>query len=130
MKTASCCCGQLSVISDGAPVRLSMCHCLDCQRRTGSVFGVQARYPTERVTITGEASVFERKGDSGGVIRFSFCPRCGSTVHWTIDTQPELVAVAVGAFADPGFGAPTYSVYEDRKHGWVDLTAMEIEHYD
>ncbi|MEQ9496297.1 MAG: GFA family protein [Deltaproteobacteria bacterium] len=129
-KTAACACGQLTVTVEGEPVRLSMCHCFECQRRTGSVFGVQARYPVERVKASGEASVYERPGDTGNVIRFSFCPTCATTLHWTIDAQPELVAVAVGAFADPSFGAPTVSVYEDRRHGWVDLSAMAIEHLD
>ena len=35
---AECSCGQLQVDADGDPVRISMCHCLACQRRTGSAF--------------------------------------------------------------------------------------------
>lgn len=130
MKTAKCACGQLSATVEGEPVRLSMCHCLDCQRRTGSVFGVQARYPREDVTISGASSEYARVADSGNTIRFAFCPECGSTVHWAIDEDPSLIAVAVGAFADPGFGAPKFSVYEERMHAWVNLTEMEIDHMD
>lgn len=44
-RTASCSCGQLQIEVQGEPVRVSVCHCLACQRRTGSLFGEQARFP-------------------------------------------------------------------------------------
>lgn len=116
---ASCACGQLRVACAGEPVRISMCHCLECQRRTGSVFGVQARYPADRVTIEGRATEFTRPGDSGGTVTFRFCPACGSTVCWTLSDVPDVVAVAVGAFADPAFPPPKVSVYESRRHVWT-----------
>lgn len=106
-----------------------MCHCLECQKRTGSIFGVQARWRAEAVRVEGRASQFVRTGDSGGVITTNFCPTCGSTVHWSIDSQPDLVAVAVGAFADPSFPSPTVSVYEERKHPWA-ATPAGIEHLE
>jgi hypothetical protein len=55
---------------------------------------------------------------------------CGSTLYWTIDTMPDVVAVAVGAFADPTFPAPRVSVYEARRHPWVDVATLDAEHYD
>jgi len=107
-----------------------MCHCLECQRRTGSVFGVQARFPRERVTVGGRWSEFVRVGDSGGRIALRFCPSCGSTVFWEPDGLPGFLVVAVGAFADPGFPPPTVSVYEARRHGWIDMPALAVEHLE
>jgi len=104
-----------------------MCHCLECQRRTGSIFGVQARYPRENVQVIGPSTKYARAGDSGGVATFHFCPTCGSTVFWELDGLPGFVAVAVGGFAEPSFPAPVISVYEDRMHGWLELPAG-IEH--
>jgi len=118
---ATCHCGQLRVHADGEPVRVSVCHCLACQRRTGSAFGVQARYAAERVRVEGRASEHVRISDEGEERIFSFCPRCGSTVTWRTADAPELVAIAVGAFADPGFTAPSRSIYEARRHPWVGL---------
>jgi hypothetical protein len=118
-RRATCSCGQLAVTTEGEPVRLSMCHCLECQRRTGSVFGVQARFETDKVRIEGESTAYTRTGDAGGRVTTCFCPRCGSTVHWTIDSMPGVIAVAVGAFADPAFASPVISIYGTRKHGWV-----------
>ncbi|MGH6926637.1 MAG: GFA family protein [Propylenella sp.] len=126
---AACSCGQLRVRCEGDPVRISMCHCLACQRRTGSIFGVQARFPRENVASEGRSSTFLRKADSGNTITFHFCPDCGATVFWTIDAQPDLTAVAVGAFADPSFPAPRFSVFESKRHSWaMRAEDLELEH--
>jgi hypothetical protein len=50
-RTASCRCGQLTATTTGDPVRVSVCHCVDCQKRSGSAFAVQARWPAEQVRI-------------------------------------------------------------------------------
>ena len=126
-RTASCSCGQLVLTTTEDPVRVSVCHCLACQRRTGSVFGAQARFRREAVRIAGDSRAYVRVGDEGSKITFNFCPLCGSIVHYQIEGREDSVAVPVGAFADPGFPAPTYSVYEDRMHPWVHMPA-HIEH--
>jgi hypothetical protein len=118
---AACSCGQLTASAEGEPVRISMCHCLACQRRTGSVFGAQARWPRARVTLKGQSTEFVRTGDEGGKARFNFCPVCGATVWYTIDAMPDMIAIPIGAFADPKFPAPTFSVYEVRRHAWVSV---------
>ncbi len=126
-RIASCSCGQLTATTTGDPVRVSVCHCLACQRRTGSAFAVQARFNRERVEISGQSKQFVRVGDGGGKATFSFCPSCGATVHYQVEGHEETIAIPVGAFAEPGFPAPTYSVYEDRQHAWVSLREG-IEH--
>ena len=108
-------------------MRVSICHCLACQQRTGSAFGVQARFARAQVTFFGAATEFVRTGDSGGRATFHFCPTCGSTVFWEFDGAPDVVAVAVGAFADPGFTAPKLSIYEERRHAWALALDLDIE---
>ena len=109
-----------------------MCHCLACQRRTGSIFGVQARFPRKQVTaIEGRSTRFSRSADSGNSVTFHFCPDCGSTVYWEFSGMPGVIAVAVGAFADPGFPEPRHSVYEARRHLWSMTPAnLVMEHLD
>jgi len=126
-RVASCSCGQLTAIVNGDPVRVSVCHCLACQRRTGSVFGAQARFLREHVEVKGKSTTYVRVGDSGGSCIFHFCPDCGATVHYAIQGREEHIAIPIGAFADPGFPAPVFSVYEDRKHAWVSLPE-DMEH--
>src|SRR5437867_3678104 len=118
---AACSCEQLRLVVKGDPVRISVCHCLACQRRTGSAFGVQARFPAERVAIEGTHREYVRISDEGESRTYSFCPECGGTVFYKLESAPELVAVPVGAFADPAFPPPTVFVWETRRHPWVEL---------
>lgn len=91
------------------------------------MFGAQARFRRDAVQITGASIAYVRIGDEGGRATFHFCPQCGATVHYALEDNPEHVAVPVGAFAEPGFPAPSFSVYEERMHAWVGLPA-DIEH--
>lgn len=118
---ASCSCGQLRLVADGDPVRVSICNCLACQRRTGSVFGVQARYDAERVRMEGRFTEYLRVSDDGDERLFRFCPECGSTVFYTYPGADDVIAVPVGAFADPSFPPPVRSIYDNRRHPWVRL---------
>jgi hypothetical protein len=118
-REAACSCGQLRLVAEGEPLRISICHCLACQRRTGSAFGFQARFPRDRVDIAGESREYVRTSDQGEPRAYSFCPECGSTVYYLLESAPDVIAVPVGAFADPGFPEPGVSVWERRKHGWV-----------
>lgn len=125
MRTASCSCGQLTVRCDGEPVRVSMCHCLACKRRSGSAFSMTARWPAERVTIEGDAREYRLVGDEGGTATFRFCATCGATVYFDADRIPRMISVPVGAFADPTFPAPTVSVYGNRRHAWLPAVTPE-----
>ena len=111
-RQAACHCGQLRVTVEGDPIRVSACHCLACQQRTGSAFGVQGRFRPEQVTVEGRHGEFARESDEDDRMLhiFHFCPDCGSTVFWSSPSEPDSVAVAVGAFADPSFPPPVRSI--------------------
>lgn len=121
-RVASCNCGQLRVTCEGEPGRISICHCLECQKRTGSVFATQARFTSDAVIIEGDATRWTR-----GAATFGFCTTCGSTVYWEF---PGFIYVAVGAFADQTFPPPTVSVYEERRHPWALAAGqLTLEHH-
>ena len=128
-RAAACSCGQLQLTAEGDPIRISMCHCLACQRRTGSAFGIQARFMSTEVHVAGRHRDYVRISDEGEGRTFHFCPDCGATVFYTLSTAPEVIAVPIGAFAEPAFPPPTVSVYESRRHPWLAVTAA-MEHHD
>ena len=130
VRIATCRCGQYRATCTGEPVRVSVCHCLDCKKRSGSAFAAQARWPDEQVTQEGDFREWSAAGDSGKIATFRFCPTCGSTVTYAHEDMPGLTAVAIGAFGEPGFPPPIYSVYEERMHSWVAIVGDGIEHFD
>ena len=122
-RTAACHCGQLRLDVEGDPFAVSICHCLACQRRTGSAFGMQAGFKADHVQVVGRFSDFARISDEADRKEhvFHFCPECGSQVFYTEPSEPDLVVVSVGSFADPSFPPPTESGYDSRRHPWVGL---------
>ena len=125
---ASCSCGQLRARAEGDPIRVSVCHCLACQRRTGSAFGVQARFAPDQVTVSGASRLWERTADDDGELRrYWFCPECGSTVVYDFGAGCGMLVIPVGAFADPEFPAPSRFIYGERRHAWVTVSGEDPE---
>jgi hypothetical protein len=122
-REAACHCGQLRLEVEGDPFVVSICHCLACQRRTGSAFGMQAAFRPDQVEIVGRFSDYSRISDEADRKEhvFHFCPDCGSQVFYTEPDEPDLVVVSVGSFADPSFPPPTESGYDSRRHSWIAL---------
>jgi hypothetical protein len=126
---ASCRCGQLKATVTGEPIRMSVCHCLNCQKRSGSAFAAQARFMADQVAIEGRTNSFELVGDSGGKATFHFCPECGSDVYYDNNDRADgQIAIPLGAFDDPYFLTPAFSIYENRKHGWVEIAGDGVVH--
>ena len=122
-REAACHCGQLRLEVSGDPFAVSICNCFACQRRTGSAFGMQAGFKADQVQVTGRFNDYSRISDEADRKEhvFHFCPDCGSQVFNTEPTEPDLVVVSVGSFADPAFPPPTESGYDSRRHHWVTV---------
>lgn len=130
LRTASCACGDLKISASGDPERISSCSCIDCQRRTGSVFGVTAFFQEDQINLmSGDPKTFTRTADSGNVLDMNFCPTCGTTLFWTLAEHPGRVVIAVGCFADPRFPAPERHVWAKHKHYWMEFPA-QVNLYD
>lgn len=121
-RTASCHCGQFVVVTTGDPLWVTICHCSDCQRRTGSAFNLGAVFEPTDVRLEGEFGTFSRKGELGLDVEFHFCPGCGSNVHWLYDGRD---VVAVGCFEDPDFPEPTVSLYGRNRFHWMPETLVK-----
>src|SRR5262245_57325700 len=130
-RIAACHCGQLRLEVEGDPFVVSICHCLACQRRTGSAFGLQAAFRPYQVQVGGRFDDYTRISDEADrkAHVFHFCPDCGSQVFYTEPDEPDLIVVSVGSFADPSFPPPTESGYDTRRHSWLDLPDS-IARYD
>ena len=125
---AQCQCSQLSIELPSSSPAVVACHCIACQRRSGSPFGVLAYYSADELTIPGAAKRFERSTDEGNRFESYFCPECGSTVYVRSSKHPSMIGVAVGTIADPDFPAPVRSVWEQSMHHWMTMPG-EMHHF-
>ena len=120
-RLATCNCGQLGAACRGEPVRISICHCLNCKRRTGSAIAWNASFPTHAVATVGEHHTYARPTESGRTNIYHFCPRCGSTVFYHVEMRPGTISIPAGAFADAAFSGPVVELYEERRVAWCSL---------
>jgi hypothetical protein len=119
---ASCQCGRLTAaIDESAEAMTVACHCIDCQKRSGSPFGMMAYFADEAVRVAGEAREYARPTDSGNTYITGFCPHCGSTLYGKASRFPGITGVTVGTIGDPEFPAPLRSVYEQSRHPWLAM---------
>lgn len=128
IRMADCSCGQVNLVCRGEPLRTSVCHCFECQKRTGSVFGVQARYLKQQISFSGDVVEYTRLNESGNEVTYSFCPRCSTTMMLHLSAAPEYTVIPIGVFQEQDLPTPSFSVYEERKHGWVKFDC-QMEHY-
>jgi hypothetical protein len=114
--TGSCLCGDVRIAASGEPLRVGLCHCLDCRKHGGSLFAVFAIFPAEAVTVEGETNSYAGR---------HFCPRCGSSVFGRTDDEVEIGLGALDAIDQL---MPTYELWTIRREHW--LPPFPLEHYE
>jgi hypothetical protein len=102
-----CLCGELRYTAFGDPMRVTVCHCTWCQRRTGSAFAVEALFDQAQVRITGVTSRFRSVSDeSGRWLELDFCPKCGASIGFTFERLQGHRMIDCGTFDDPSWISP------------------------
>lgn len=127
--TGGCRCKAITITVYAKPKMMVQCHCLDCQKLSGTGHTSNAYFATEDVKIEGEPSEFTVIADSGARMTRSFCPTCGSRLFGRNSERPDLVAISVGCLDDHSWYSPQIVLYASRKHDW-DITADHLPRYD
>lgn len=119
-RRATCCCGKVRITVAGDPKVNVVCHCNNCQRRTGSAFGHSAYFDNEQIVAkTGDTSVYHVEGET--VQNRHFCPSCGTTLYWSNSYFDTMTGIAGGCFSDDPLPEPAYTVNNDTRCAWVGL---------
>jgi hypothetical protein len=124
-REAKCCCGACAIQVQGEPTINGLCHCRDCQRRTGSAFGWSAYFPNHAVTATiGAFRTYSPPGKAPGSGETwqerIFCGKCGTTLSWRSSDFEGLTGIAGGCFTTP-LPEPTITVGNETRCAWVTL---------
>lgn len=121
IREGGCLCGALRYCVRAEPARASVCHCRNCQRRTGSAFGIGAYFREADVELRGARKTYEYRSDeTGRWLRMEFCPSCGNTVTWTAEALAGMRAIAGGSFDDPNW-------LKIDRHGWIRSKQAWVE---
>lgn len=98
-----CVCGGVRYVTEGLPLRITICHCTWCQRRTGTAFGTECVFRLEAVSVQGEPlrSYRHRSDLTDRWVEQDFCSACGSNIGLRLEAVPELRSLSIGSFDDP-----------------------------
>ena len=117
-----CACGAVRYRLTSAPMFTHCCHCLDCQRQTGSAFVLNALIETDRIEVLAEAPVaVPVPTDSGGPHDVYRCGACQTAVWSDYGRRPGLRFVRVGTLEDPSAVPPDVHIFTRSKQPWVGL---------
>ncbi|GAA0624044.1 GFA family protein [Thalassospira tepidiphila] len=115
--SGGCQCGKIRFETGDEPLRVGLCHCMDCRKHHGALFHASAIFPETAVEITGKTQSYQGR---------HFCPDCGSSVFSCSDDEIEL---HLGAMDAPDQFIPTYELWTIRREKW--LPEFPVKHlYD
>ncbi|MBB4573142.1 GFA family protein [Rhizobium sp. MC63] len=118
--TGGCHCGAVRYQAEIDAERVSICHCTDCQRLTGSAYRVTAPVRSERFTLkSGEPREYSKYGESGGLSRQFFCANCGSPLYRT-DEKGSAIGIRLGSIDQRRELAPKKQIWCRSALPWVD----------
>ena len=120
-REGGCSCGAIRyrLISD--PLFTHCCHCLNCQRQTGSAFVINLLIETDRVELlAGDPQPVDVPRDDGSTQTIWRCPTCQVAVYSRY-TSPKVRFVRAGTLDDPSTIEPDVHIFTKSKLDWVKL---------
>jgi len=119
--TGGCQCGSVRYVLTAEPARLVACHCKECQRQSGSAFGMSMLVKRDNLAVTGPTKQFTRIADSGNENTGVFCPNCGVRIYNIPAYVEGMVVLKPGTLDDTTWLRPGYFVWMKSAQGWVPV---------
>jgi hypothetical protein len=120
-REGGCACGAVRYRLTSDPLFTNCCHCLNCQRQTGSAFVINLLIETDRVELlAGVPHPVDVPRDDGSTQVIFRCPTCQVAV-FSQYTHPGVRFVRAGTLDDPSGVTPDVHIFTRSKLGWVTL---------
>jgi hypothetical protein len=117
--TGGCQCGSVRYVLTAEPIRVGACHCRECQRQSGSAFGMFMPVKKDSLTVTGPTKQVTRKADSGNEVSGVFCPECGVRIYHVLKSTPDVVSLKPGTLDDTRWLRPELFIWMKSAQGWL-----------
>lgn len=116
-----CHCGSIAYEAEVEPGTVGVCHCLDCQRLTGSAFRANILAPASGFHLPkGQPRRYIKTGDSGAKRVHAFCEGCGTPIYSCASDNPPTYTLRLGALKQrEALGRPARQIYAKRALPWV-----------
>ncbi len=115
-----CICGKLRYAVNDTPLAVMMCHCKNCQQRTGSAFSLaMLAYRQDFAVTSGETLWRDLPGGSGALHRQHICPECFTRTHTEMLAYPDIINVRPGTLDNPSIATPIAQIWTSVAHPWA-----------
>jgi hypothetical protein len=116
-----CHCGAIRYEAEVEPGTIRVCHCLDCQRLTGSAYRAAIPAPAAGFRIlTGKPRQYIKSAESGAKRIHAFCENCGSPVYACAIENPQVYSLRLGALQQrEQLGPPARQIWTKRRLPWT-----------
>ena len=120
-----CQCGEIRYAVEAAQIEtLNACHCRECQRQSGSAFGLSlTAAPAGLRILQGQPRIWTRIAESGAANRAHFCPTCGVRLYHDGGEGGDWVSIKAGTLDEASRLVPVGHIWTRSALPWVPLSA-------
>ena len=116
-----CQCGAVEYEFTGSPRTVHACHCSECQKRSGSAFGLTMIVDKDSFVLDGDVTTYVRISDSGQSVTSHFYPKCGNPIYGELERFPDIVAIRPGTLDDTNWFDPERHIWTDSAQNWFQF---------
>jgi hypothetical protein len=118
-----CHCGQITFEAEVDSNALSVCHCTDCQRLSGSAFRANVLVPASHFVLRGQVTTYVKTAESGNLRRHAFCGTCGTPIYACAMENPPSYSLRIGTITQRDAFSPKRQIWRRSALSWVDHLA-------
>jgi hypothetical protein len=119
--TGECNCGSVTYKLKAESLLTYVCHCGNCQKRSGSAFGMGIVVPVDDLQVEGELRCWERVSDAGNRNPRYSCAVCGNVIYGLGAYTPGFAKLMPGTLKDTREIQPDVHVWVSRAQRWVNI---------
>ena len=117
-----CMCGKVTYECAAEPAMTGVCHCIDCQKQSGSALSIVVAVPEDQIKFNGALKLFTTDGkESGKDVKRYFCPNCGSPLYSAPEVMPGMIFIKAGTLNDTSWLKPDMNIWCDSAQPWVSI---------
>ncbi len=127
--TGGCQCGQIRYKIQAEPLTIYACHCTECQRQSGSAFGMSMAVPREAVTILqGKPKGWRRASESGREVICFFCSECGTRLFHDPVSKPKIINIKPGTLDDTSWLRIAGNTWTRSAQTWINHSEQVLNY--
>lgn len=117
-----CLCGRVTYIVSGIPIVVAHCHCVDCQRLSGTGHLPGAMYPIDRFQLNGEVGEYKLVAQNDTEVTRVFCQNCGSPILGKNTGMPGFITITLGTLDDSSEFEPEVVIFSRNQKKWDNMS--------